>query len=1043
MPDKKVGRLTKAQLELAMQNESRQFEEYYLWIEKHMPPSFFEEVEQSNVMIIAHNLMGFPLQEHFIQIHFKDYAVVLCLDSPDADLKILKNYSLYGIKNYQTFISDEPPPFANVTQRLRIALIYFTVLEEPKEFREEIVTDQVKRELYEHIKRRNPELTKAEFEELIGGMNARFIRSLTTNRLILALDMFLRARTRDHCQYEVRYNKNWQEKETRPSLQIVLAWRNTPKHRFLYRLAKTIYRHNLSIKMVNATYIKPYSKNSILIMSLGLHGANGKAAWEETNIHDFLQEMVTLKYFSDLDSIEDIFIDTGLIRGNLGNFLRTAVNFVHQALVHADINLYSPPNIEEALCRHPELTVMVCKAFELKFHPENSNIEEYERLKSKFLNLVNRLDTGHEVNDVRRKNVLKQAMNFVEFTLKTNFYRNNKSALCYRIDPNYLKHLPYETSEKFPEIPYAIFFAQGMYFIAFHIRFKDISRGGLRTVFPQRLEQMMVERNNVFSECYNLAYTQQKKNKDIPEGGSKGVIFLEPYERLQSEADIYKKELAAGGVSEEAIEKKIQTFKTEQKIQYLHQTQRAFIHSLMTLVNFDQKGVLKAKHVSDYWRKREYIYLGPDENMHNEMIDWIAEYSKHCHYEVGSAFISSKPKAGINHKEYGVTSLGVNVYMHQVLLHLGIDPEKDAFTVKISGGPDGDVAGNQILNLHKYYPKTAKLVAITDVSGTIYDPEGLDLHILSGFFHEGKPIRFYPPKKLHDNGYLLDMQTKREHSAYATQTLFYKKADGKLIEEWLGGSDMNHLFRESLHQKKTDIFIPAGGRPRTLNEHNWTDFLDETGRPTSRAIIEGANLYLTQGARTKLEELGTIIIKDSSANKGGVICSSFEVLSGLVLSDEEFIKEKPGLMDEILYLIAEKAKDEAELMLRTHSETGAFLTDISEWISERINTYTYQLLESLENQKLSRDPADPLIQCLFNYCPPLFREKYADRIISHIPESHKRAIISCYIASKIVYKKGLRWSPTIADVLPLVATDPTIIAPTMKKHKVDVLPTVK
>ena len=52
-----------------------------------------------------------------------------------------------------------------------------------------------------------------------------------------------------------------------------------------------------------------------------------------------------------------------------------------------------------------------------------------------------------------------------------------------------------------------------------NIRFKDLSRGGLRTVFPQRYEQMITERNNVFLECYNLALTQQKKNKDIPEGG--------------------------------------------------------------------------------------------------------------------------------------------------------------------------------------------------------------------------------------------------------------------------------------------------------------------------------------------------------------------------------------------------------------------------------------------------------------------------------------------------------------------------------------------
>ena len=95
-----------------------------------------------------------------------------------------------------------------------------------------------------------------------------------------------------------------------------------------------------------------------------------------------------------------------------------------------------------------------------------------------------------------------------------------------------------------------------MHYIAFHIRFKDLSRGGLRTVFPSTLELMAEERNNVFSECYNLAYTQQKKNKDIPEGGSKAVIFLEPFEKMLSEEKIYKKELEEAGIETAEIRKK-------------------------------------------------------------------------------------------------------------------------------------------------------------------------------------------------------------------------------------------------------------------------------------------------------------------------------------------------------------------------------------------------------------------------------------------------------------------------------------------------------
>ncbi len=36
----------------------------------------------------------------------------------------------------------------------------------------------------------------------------------------------------------------------------------------------------------------------------------------------------------------------------------------------------------------------------------------------------------------------------------------------------------------------------------------------------------MTNIGSMFEECYNLALTQQRKNKDIPEGGSKGVVLL-------------------------------------------------------------------------------------------------------------------------------------------------------------------------------------------------------------------------------------------------------------------------------------------------------------------------------------------------------------------------------------------------------------------------------------------------------------------------------------------------------------------------------------
>jgi glutamate dehydrogenase len=64
--------------------------------------------------------------------------------------------------------------------------------------------------------------------------------------------------------------------------------------------------------------------------------------------------------------------------------------------------------------------------------------------------------------------------------------------------------------------------------------------------------------------------------------------------------------------------------------------------------------------------------------------------------------------------------------------------------------------------------------------------------------------------------------------------------------------------------------------------------LDKNGIPKFKIIVEGANTFITQEARRFLESKGVVLIKDSSANKGGVISSSHEVLVALVLNETEF-----------------------------------------------------------------------------------------------------------------------------------------------------------
>ena len=529
---------------------------------------------------------------------------------------------------------------------------------------------------------------------------------------------------------------------------------------------------------------------------------------------------------------------------------------------------------------------------------------------------------------------------------------------------------------------------------------------------------MAFERNKISTECYNLAYTQHLKNKDIPEGGSKAVIFLKPFEQLEAEAKILSDELEDAKVSESDINNKLALFRRDQKEEYLLHTQRSFIESLLTLINTDALGNISAKYIVDYWQRPEYIYLGPDEYMSDSMIEWIAAFAQKYHYIPGNAFITSKPLVGINHKHYGVTSRGVNVYMAEVLRYLGIDPDSYHFTVKMSGGPDGDVAGNQILNLHRHYANTAKLLALTTFlvpSMTLKASTSLSWQI---YFSKQNPSAFIHPKDSTKAASYWIRIPRGIRQLYIQQTLCWGKKEEQLVKDWLSTSDMNYLLRHNVHSIKADVFLPCGGRPRTLNDVNYKDFLDETGKPTSRAIIEGANLYLTNVARHQLEELGSLIAKDSSANKGGVICSSYEVMCSLALTDDEFIMHKEQLVAEVLDRLQVAALNEAQLLLRTHSEEGMALSEASDRISQRINYYTYQLLDYLDTIPLENTHNSSLIRCFLAYCLPLLRQEFEDRLMSQIPEHHKKAMIAPVIwpHNSSTIKKGLDWTPSVVEI---------------------------
>ena len=90
-------------------------------------------------------------------------------------------------------------------------------------------------------------------------------------------------------------------------------------------------------------------------------------------------------------------------------------------------------------------------------------------------------------------------LTFNQHIVRTNFYKREKAALSFRLDPDFLDTADY------PLTPYAVFFVVGSEFRGFHVRFKDVARGGIRVVQSRSLAAFQANLPALFDEVYNLA----------------------------------------------------------------------------------------------------------------------------------------------------------------------------------------------------------------------------------------------------------------------------------------------------------------------------------------------------------------------------------------------------------------------------------------------------------------------------------------------------------------------------------------------------------
>ena len=808
--------------------------------------------------------------------------------------------------------------------------------------------------------------------------NPRYVRLSPPRRVARLLWLFHQGRS--HAGIFLDLEKAEAEVENaaeREESRVLFAVANPPQRDFLSQIMEVFNRLDLGVRrayaMTISTGVHPYFLGTFYVR----RRAGGLLEKDSELYRQLRRELYNTQILATESPTYRDFVLKRLMTGEEAALVNAFIGFAHTNLAHNQPHTYTYEDVVRAFHTHPEMALQLARLFELRFDPDIADREEaYGKALGEAARAVETHNTGHKMLDDFRRSIFRCTLFFIRRTLKTNFFVPEKHALAFRLDPAYLSDLgPDFTSDLPPERPFRVTFFYGRHGVGYHIGFSDIARGGWRTIIAGTRDDYVTAANSLFRENYVLAHTQHLKNKDIYEGGSKLVAVLN-----------------APGV------------KTRERMtQRLYKVQWCFIQAFLDIF-VTRDGKAKDPRVVDYYGEDEAIELGPDENMHDSMIESIAALSRARGYILGIGIMSSK-EAGINHKEYGVTSTGVVKFAEVAMRERGIDIRKDPFAVKFTGGTNGDVAGNAMRILLSRCPKVA-IRLVLDGTGALYDPAGADRTELSRILLR-EDVDAFDPQRLSPGGFLLYRNVRRTEGLRELYRRVERDGQG-VSERWVTMDEFHKEFDALPFTVEADLFIPAGGRPETIDGSNWNRYLAGDGTPSAPVIVEGANSFITPDARGKLQESGTVVLRDASANKCGVISSSYEIIANLLMSEKEFLAVKEEYVRDVLGILEKRAGDEAELIFRRRKESGGKTpyTGISDALSWEINGH-YARLFDFFRARPGLAAVRPFRDALLAHLPAYVREhpKFRNRI-RNLPPKYLSAILAAEIATTIVYRGG-------------------------------------
>ena len=266
----------------------------------------------------------------------------------------------------------------------------------------------------------------------------------------------------------------------------------------------------------------------------------------------------------------------------------------------------------------------------------------------------------------------------------------------------------------------------------------------------------------------------------------------------------------------------------------------------------------------------------PDVNTNGTIMSYMVDtYSKINGGGNANAVVTGKPiELGGSLGRTEATGRGVMFATRLICGKLGIDPK--SATVAVQGmGNVGSISAKMLYN------EGFKVVAVSDVSGGIYDPDGLDI----------------------------------------PDILKYLSVRGRLLSGY--ETKAQRIDNQALLTCKCDILVPAA----LENQIN----SDNADKIQAKVIVEGANGPTTAEADAILAKRGITLVPDIFANAGGVAVSYFEWVQNLqnYYWTEEDVNEK-------LWAAMQKAFNDIYTLAEEHKTTlrmGAYMTALKKLVA--------------------------------------------------------------------------------------------------------------